>query len=458
MRPADLWRHTAFRISMAVSVSVLTLLLLAGGIAYGLMHAQLSARQNSRIQEIFAALEPAMRQDDRQDLVETVTARMAASPDRTSVYVLTYAGVILAANVTDPKAAPGWSSVDAAQLGIASDYPYRLLTGAVGSYLLTVGQSDADLDDLREIIANSLIWSALALLAGTIAAGVTLARRMQARLSLAEGTMQRVAEGDLSARLPVSGFGDDVDRLSGQINAALARLADVVRAMHDVTEDIAHDLRTPLTRLRTRIEDMARKSDGGQPVAQDLQTALADCDRINQTFSALLRIAQIQTGDRRAGFGSLDLAALLRDVAAIYAPVAEDAAMTLTAPPAAATLMVGDPELLTQMLANLIENAIQHGPPGTNILCEVAAPATLRIADTGPGIAPDQRDAVFRRLYRLDASRTVPGAGLGLTMVKAIADLHGASITLTATDGDGADAADGDGDRGLTVTITFPTA
>ena len=456
MRLADLWRHASFRYAVALSFSILTVLMLAGGIGFGLMHAQLTARQNSRIQEVFAALQPALQNDDQPDLIEAVKARIAASPDRASVFQLRdAAGSILSANMTDIRAVPGWSYVDAAQLGIRSDYPYRLFTGTVGPYTLTVGQSDGDLDDFREIIANSLLWAALAVLAGAMITGAVLARRMQARVTLVAAAMQQVAAGDLSARLPVSGRADDVDTISVLINTALARLAQVVEAMRTVTEDIAHDLRTPLTRLRNRIEELSQKSAAGQLVTPDLDLALAECDQINQTFSALLRIAQINAGDRRAGFRRVDLGAILADLAEVYAPVAEDAGLRFDWSPQPHAEIFGDPELLTQMIVNLIENVIQHCRAGARLTCAVTAiPGAVRlhIADTGPGIAVEQRDAVFRRLYRIETSRTTPGSGLGLSLVQAIVHLHDADIALTDTGpAQGATPA-----SGLTVTVTFP--
>lgn len=452
MRRADLWRHTALRLAVVISVGVLALVLMAGGIAYGLMQAQLTHRQTARVQESFDALRPAMHQGDDPDLIEAVRARIAASPDRSSVYMLkSAAGAVLAANVTDPGVAVGWTTVEGARLGIATDYPYRLLSGREGGYLLIVGQSDGDLDDLRELIANSLLWAALVVLAVATGAGAWLARRMQARLSAIDASMQRVASGDLTARLPVTGQGDDVDMIAGLVNAALARLADVLDAMRTVNEDIAHDLRTPLGRLRNRIEDAAGKLGQGQGGADDLSEALAECDQINTTFSALLSIAQIEAGDRTARFEALDLGAVLTDVVAIYAPVAEDAGMALVWVPVTGAMIHGDHALLIQLFANLIENALCHCPPGTSITCALQG-LVAQVRDTGPGIPEAERGAVFRRLYRLVHSRTTAGSGLGLSMVQAIARLHGAEVTL----GDGV-AASGDAPAsGLVVEVRFP--
>ena len=216
--------------------------------------------------------------------------------------------------------------------------------------------------------------------------------------------------------------------------------------MRQVSADIAHDLRTPLNRLRIRIETASTKAEAGQSVADDLATALTEADQINQTFAALLRIAQIESGSRKAGFQSLQPGILLGDVIDIYRGVAEDSGQTLTMGPKVEARINGDPELLTQAFVNLIENAIRHCPAGTLITCGVStigAKIVVSVADNGPGIVADQRLLALQRLYRLEQSRTTPGSGLGLSLVKAVADLHGADLGLE------------DCAPGLRVSLTF---
>jgi signal transduction histidine kinase len=433
MRPADLWRHNSFRLALGVTLFILTTLMLASGIGYGLLHAQLTGRQDARVTEMFAALNQTSLQGDETDLIEAVTTRVNASPDRASVYALrNAAGTLLAGNI-DTAVPMGWSTVPANSLGIATDYPYRLFAAKAGPYDLTVGLSNSDLDDLQELVLNAFIWAAVVALLATLALGIVLALRVQNQLSQAEAAMTRIAQGDLTARLPVTGRGDDLDRISLAINASLTRLAGLVEAMRQVSADVAHELRTPLNRLRIKIETAAAKAANGQPVDDELALALAESDTINQTFSALLRIAQIEGGARRDHFTTLDLATVLETLAEVYAEVAEDAGMTLTCQIETPSLVFGDKELLTQAFANLIENAIRHCPPGTAIGCSVApsgAQIVARVTDTGPGIPQQDRDLVLRRLYRLEKSRTTQGAGLGLSLVKAVADLHGANLIL----------------------------
>ncbi len=447
MRLSDLRRSTSFRLALGVSLFILGALIVAGGAGYWVMHRTLTARQEARVTEAFAALAAISLQDDEQDLIDAVTTRITASPDRTTLYLLKDAeGAVLAGNMRDIAVPEGWSIVLAEVLGVPTDYPFRVYSGPAGDYWLVVGLTDADLDDLREIILGTFGWSALAALLAAMGAGAVLAAGVQRRLALVDTTLNHVAQGDLAARMPVTPRGDDIDRISVSINDMLARLGAQVEAMRQVSTDIAHDLRTPLNRLRIRIEEAAGKSASGQPVDDDLAAAMAESETIDATFAALLRIAQIEAGARRERFAALDLSGVLDVVADVYADVAEDAGMTLIRQRMDQGLVHGDKDLLTQMFANLIENAIRHCPSGTVITCGVTADGQsvrATVADTGPGISKAERSNVLRRLYRLEKSRSTAGSGLGLSLVKAVADLHGAQIVLS------------DAGPGLCVSLTF---
>lgn len=447
MRLADLWQHSSFRLAIGVSLFVLATLMLASGVSYGLMRSQLAARQDARVTEIFATIEQTSLNGDEVDLIEAVDARIQASPNYTTAYRLrNSSGKVLVSNIGDVALPTGWSTMPADSLGVATDYPYRIFTGKAGPYTLTVGLTNADLDDLQEIVLGAFGWAAVATLLATVGVATVLALRVQSRITEAEAAAARVAQGDLLARLPVTGRGDDLDRISQAVNAALERLSSLVETMRQISADIAHDLRTPLNRLHIRIEDAARKSASGQNAEDDLAEALSQSETIDQTFSALLRIAQIEAGARREKFAPLDLAELISDLADVYSEVAEDAGMILSVKVASPARMLGDVELLTQGFANLIENAIRHCPPGTAIHCAVLTSGdnvTASITDTGPGIPDGERGKVLRRLYRLEKSRTTAGSGLGLALVKAVADLHGADLTLS------------DGKPGLRVELRF---
>lgn len=447
MRPADLWRHSSFRLALGVTLAVLGALILAGAIGYTVLHRQLADRQDARLQEIFATLQQSDG-TDRQDLIEAIAARIKASPNQSSVYLLRDAtGEILVANIKDISVPMGWTTVEAATLGVSTDYPYRMFAGDLHGDYLVVGLSNADLDDLAEIILRGLGWAAVAVLFAAIAAGTLIASRLQRRLNAVTETLDRVASGDLSTRLGVTRRGDDLDVIADKINLTLSRLGALVEAMRQVSADIAHELRTPLNRLRIHIESAARHAAEGVPVEDDLAAAALQSEAIDQTFSALLRIAQIEAGARREKFAPVDLAAIMASVGEVYADVAEDAGQSLRSDITDAAWVMGDRELLTQAFANLIENAIRHCPPGTQITCAVGAigtAVTASVTDTGTGIPAAERDLVLRRLYRLEKSRTTTGNGLGLSLVKAVADLHGAEIAL------------GDVGPGLRVEMKFP--
>ena len=397
--------------------------------------------------EIFTAPQETSQSGDETDLIEAVSTRIKASPDRSTIYLLRAPdGKVLAASIPDIWFKPGWSTVEAASLHVATDYPYRIFAGSVSGYSIVVGLTDADLDDLVEISLGAFGWSGLGVLIAAIGVGALIAARIQARINTMEATLHRVALGDLTARLPVPTQGDDLDQIFSAINHALTRLSGLVEAMRQVSADIAHDLRWPLNRLRIRIEAAAEAEAKGLPVAADLAAALAESDAISGTFAALLRIAQIAARSARQKFAPVDVSAVMEAVAEVYAGVAEDAGTTLTCQACGSAVIEGDKDLVTQGFANLIENAQRHCPPGTAIICAVepdgpVVRATVRY--TGPGMPEAERENVLRRLYRLEKSRTTEGSGLGLALVKAVAEVRDAELALS-------DAA-----PGLRVTLCF---
>jgi signal transduction histidine kinase len=259
-----------------------------------------------------------------------------------------------------------------------------------------------------------------------------------------------IMQGNLSRRLDVGNRGDEFDELAHHVNDMLDRIQRLIENLQQVSNDIAHDLRTPLTRLRQRLE-LALSADARCgvtecPMAGEIEKAIAEADILLDTFSAMLRIAQIDSGSRRAGFRTVDLSGLLKSLADTYGPVAEDTHHEIRAQIAPGVSVNGDAELITQMCANLIENAIEHTPEGSTISVRLAptSPHVLVVvADDGPGIPPAMRDRVCKRFVRLESSRTTAGSGLGLSLVAAIAHLHGIDLDL------------GDNQPGLRVILRF---
>jgi signal transduction histidine kinase len=259
--------------------------------------------------------------------------------------------------------------------------------------------------------------------------------------------MAMIGRGELGARIPVRRNRDDLDDLSQQINQALERLAGLVEGMRQVSVNIAHDLKTPLNRLSFTVQNAIENEEAGQSVAVLLQQAQEETRQINTTFEALLRIAQIESGGRHARFKHVAMAAILETLFDAYADVAEENGQTLSLHLQPLPEITGDKDLLTQLFANLIENAIRHCPAGTAIVLSSKADPEhfeVSVADNGPGIPAAERGKVFQRLYRLDKSRSTPGHGLGLSLVKAITELHGAAIAIS------------DNGPGLRVAVQFP--
>ena len=258
------------------------------------------------------------------------------------------------------------------------------------------------------------------------------ARRLEARLALVSAAAADVMAGNLSRRLPLGGRGDEFDRLAEAVNAMLARIEALVDGLQLTTTSIAHDLRSPLFRLRQQLEAAAARPRDPVADAATLDAGLAELDGVLATFSALLRIARAEAGLKGGGFADLDLSALVQDLADTYAAVAEDAGQALHAEVAPGVHVAGDGALLRQALANLVENALTHGGPG--VACSVRLHGgdgpVLAVSDNGPGIPAGERERVLERFYRLDRSRNTPGTGLGLALVAAVVKLHGAALSL----------------------------
>jgi len=313
-----------------------------------------------------------------------------------------------------------------------------------GGLWLLVGRDVRELTATRALILDALTWglaitAALALLGGWLmSAGVV--RRLETINQVAREIMQ----GDLARRVPSDGSGDDFDQLAGNLNRMLDRIEGLMAGIRQVSDNIAHDLRTPLSRLRTRLELIR-----GEPPADtdpaEIDAAIADAEELLGTFNALLRIARIESGGRRAGFAPTDLGPLLADLVELYEPLAADKGQALVLTPAAPLepgeptaesdpLRVnGDRDLLFQAIANLVDNAIKYSPEQGRIEIDARRDGdriSIQVADTGSGIPPEQRAKVFQRFYRLEDSRTTPGNGLGLSLVQAVAQLHGAEISL----------------------------
>ncbi|PBB66956.1 two-component sensor histidine kinase [Mesorhizobium sp. WSM4312] len=447
-----LLRSTPFRLALTFAFLFMLAFILSGAIVYQMMSADLAEQLDDSIKETYAVIAASHADNDPKELVETVESHATRSPKKEQLFSLTdAAGNRLAGNFTAAGLPDGFSMFGAEMPGLPQGAQYRAYSGAVGNNTLTVAISLSETEELETIMLMSFGWATLIVTGLAVAGGALLASRVQRRLDGIAATMVDVSHGRLDTRIPLTGNGDDIDVVSSQVNAALDRLSALVEGMRQVSANIAHDLKTPLNRLQMILDSASEKHLSGEKVASELAEAHAESLQINETFDALLRIAQIEAGARKARFTDVGLGEILQTIAEIYSEVAEDDGKSLSSVELhrAAGRIHGDPELLTQMFANLVENALRHCPPGTTIKLSVARDGDhvlAAVADNGPGIPPDEREKVFQRLYRLDHSRSTAGSGLGMSLVRAIADLHGASIALE------------DCAPGLSVVVSFPLA
>jgi len=392
-----------------------------------------------------AAIRNGYASEGRSEAIEVVQQLMAG-PANSGFLLLQDRGRALAGNL--PAMAPRTGTFEFA---FSAGGQSREVLGegrflAPGLYAFAGG----DLTRLRTVQARILgimldLFGAAILIA--IASGALVSWSFLRRTDAMAKTCQDIMQGDLKLRLPVRGAGDELDRLAEAINEMLARIAALMENLSQVSNDIAHDLRTPVTHLRHRLERARADSRTPEDYRLALDAAIAKADEILGLFTALLRIAQIEGGDRRSAFAPLELGELLEQMRELFEPVAEEAGDGLQLGTLDKVSIRGDRQLLVQLFSNLIENAIVHTPRGTRItlsLLRAEGRAVAAVSDDGPGVPREEHDKLFRRLYRREASRSQPGYGLGLALVAAIADLHGATVRL----------ANG-GKPGLTVEVSF---
>ena len=311
---------------------------------------------------------------------------------------------------------------------------------------VVVGRDLASVDQLDALLKSVFTWAGLAAVVLALVGGMVTAGGYLRRVEAIADAASRIAAGDLAARVAVTGRGDEFDRLAFSLNSMLERIQSLVEGLRQVSNDIAHDLRTPLTHMRQRLEAAMDEATSVEGYSKACERAVADVDSVLDTFAALLRIAKVESRQRREGFANVALSSLLGRLVDDYRPVMEDEERPFKVEIAAGVHVHGDALLLTQMLVNLLENALHHTAPGTPVSVELAIAehgCRLVIEDAGAGIPQQERGRVLKRFVRLDAARSSPGSGLGLSLVAAVADLHGMTLTL------------GDADPGLRVQLDF---
>jgi signal transduction histidine kinase len=357
-------------------------------------------------------------------------------------------------------ATTGWSETAYRRLDENDNADHRALvkvTELSNGFRLLIGRDLEERRRLFGIVAKAAQWSLLVVIVLGIGGGIFVSRRVLRRIDAMTGTTQRIMAGDLSGRLPVGRSGDELDRLALNLNAMLERIEALMIGLKEVSDNIAHDLKTPLTRLRNRAEEALARSGSEADYRAALERTIEESDGLIRTFNALLMIARAESGQARGNMDDFDAAEVANGIHELYEPLAEDDGMTLTVKTAPVS-MRGNRELISQALANLVENAIKYGKPaaaaqplGIKAAREIVIEARregdqvlLSVTDHGPGIPEADRKHAIERFVRLEASRTLPGSGLGLSLASAVAILHGGELRL------------GDAHPGLVATLALP--
>jgi signal transduction histidine kinase len=369
-------------------------------------------------------------------------------PGSSLYLVTTPTGEALAGNVAAlaPGALdhPGWIETSYRRIEAPDDVEHRAMVQVVelpGGFRLLVGRDLEERERIYGIIANAGRWSFALVVVLGLAGGFFVSRRVLKRIDAMTDTAQTIMAGDLAGRLPIAGTGDELDRLAGNLNVMLERIEALMGGLKEVTDNIAHELKTPLTRLRNRCEQALRTARGDGEYRAALEATIAESDELIRTFDALLMIARAESGQARDNMTEFDAAEIARDVGELYEPLAEQKGLALKVEASEAAPVRGNRELVSQALANLIDNAIKYAGPEASklngapaeIVVKVGAEGeriVLTVADRGPGIADADRGRVVERFVRLEQSRSQPGSGLGLSLASAVARLHGGELKL----------------------------
>lgn len=370
--------------------------------------------------------------------VQMMEERIGADADQKAIYLLTDPGLHrIAGNVAawplKVRAAPGWYEIELVHRDRL--HMTRLLHVTLpGNFQLLVGRDVQDRVDIRNLFLGSLIWAGMAMLGLALLGGWLIRRTVLARIAGINHTATAIVQGDLGQRIPQGSGDDEFDQLSITINRLLDQIQQLVEGVRNVSNAIAHDLRTPLAEARARLEDLLRRPGRSEVMLDGIAASIADIDRLIGVFNALLRLAEIDSGMRRAGFDGVDLDTLLTDAAELYAPAAEARFLEFSCDIPQGLAVQGDRLLLAQAISNLLDNAVKYSRPGGRISLAAQKRADggveIVVADTGPGIPDADREKVTQRFYRGDASRHAEGVGLGLSLVDAVARLHGGELRL----------------------------
>ncbi|MGI8527430.1 MAG: sensor histidine kinase [Pseudolabrys sp.] len=442
-----LLRTTTFRLSLVYLV--VFALFAAFLLAYFALNTRrlITEQINQTVDAEITGLSEQYRQGGIRRLVVVIDAR-SRRPGSSLYLVTTFAGESLAGNVG--SLAPGildnagWSETSYRRLEDNEGGEHHALVRVFqlpGGFRLLVGRDLDERERLYHIVLDAGRWSVAIVIILGLAGGVFVTRRVLRRVDAMTDTARTIMAGDLGGRLPVAGTGDELDRLAENLNQMLERIEALMHGLTEVSDNIAHDLKTPLTRLQNRSEEALRTAGSEAEYRAALEQIIAESDGLIRTFNALLMIARAESGHGRDDMTEFDAAEIVRDVGELYEPLAEQKGLQIRIEADTASQVRGSRELVSQALANLVDNAIKYAapPPGAanGATPEIVVRALnegerimLTVADTGPGIAEADRPRVVERFVRLEQSRSQPGSGLGLSLASAVARLHGGELSF----------------------------
>jgi signal transduction histidine kinase len=443
---AKLLRATAFRLTLVY------LLVFALFAAFLLGYFALNTRRliteeiTSTVDAEITGLAEQYNQGGIRRLVFVIETR-SRRPGSSLYLVTTPSGEGLAGNigslVPGVLAKPGWMETAYRRLEDPETAEHHALVRVLqlpGGFRLLVGRDLEERERLFDIIATAGRWSVAIVIILGVAGGVFVSKRVLNRVDAMTLTARTIMAGDLSGRLPIAGSGDELDRLASNLNAMLERIEALMRGLREVSDNVAHDLRTPLTRLRNRAEEALRTAKDEPGYRGALEATIDESDGLIRTFNALLMIARAESGEARENMSEFDAAEVAQDVSELYEPLADTKGLALRVEATPAPVK-GNRELVSQALANLVDNAIKYAEPqghaanGTPAEILVTAGSEgdrikLAVRDGGPGIPESDRAHAIERFVRLEQSRTKPGSGLGLSLAAAVARLHGGELKL----------------------------
>ncbi|HLZ78688.1 MAG TPA: HAMP domain-containing sensor histidine kinase [Sphingomonas sp.] len=441
-------RSAAYRIAIVSSAAFALATMVLGLIVYLSAHAAFTRQLDDRIREDSATLVSEFRAEGRAGLIAAIERRQREDATNDLGYGLFEAGRgRVAGALVTAMPPPGLSDIVFHDPDEGPDPARAITTVLPDGSRLVVAADRAPLERIDRTIVTLFGAAFLAVLAIGAAGAVLLGAYLRRRLSAMSGTAEAIMHGDLGQRVVVGPHSDEFDRLAALLNTMLDRITALLDNLRQVSSDVAHDLRTPLARLRNGLDGGLRH--GHVPDERDaaIEQAIARSDDVLTLFSALLRISEVEAGGVKRAFAPLDITLLARELAESYAPAIEDGGRQLACAIDADAMIVGDRELVSQALINLLDNAQIHTPAGTMITLMLRQENTrvlLTVADDGPGVPGGEHARLIQRFVRRDASRSRPGHGLGLSLVSAIASAHDANLVIA------------DHAPGLSVTLDFP--